>query len=116
MQNSEFSVLWKQYEPLIQAVIELFHPFVEAAVHDLVDGHPVQHALGCRAQLAIFGVYTRKISARAQTYSGFALLYGKVIAHLFGSKITASKLGGADQLKGTKMRASADKADSIEAG
>lgn len=29
---------WKQYEPLIQAVVELFHPFVEAAVHDLKKG------------------------------------------------------------------------------
>jgi predicted transcriptional regulator YheO len=29
---------WKQYEPLIEAVIALFHPFVEAAVHDLKKG------------------------------------------------------------------------------
>ncbi len=35
MSNSEFKMLWKQYEPLIKAVVELFHPFVEAAVHDL---------------------------------------------------------------------------------
>lgn len=32
---------WKQYEPLIQAVVELFHPFVEAAVHDLKKGKVV---------------------------------------------------------------------------
>lgn len=29
---------WKQFEPLIQAIVELFHPFVEAAVHDLKSG------------------------------------------------------------------------------
>jgi predicted transcriptional regulator YheO len=38
MKGNEFSVLWKQYEPMIQAVVELFHPFVEAAVHDLEQG------------------------------------------------------------------------------
>jgi predicted transcriptional regulator YheO len=32
---------WKQYEPLIRAVVELFHPFVEAAVHDLKKGKVV---------------------------------------------------------------------------
>ncbi len=41
MRDSEFSILWKQYEPLIQAVVELFHPFVEAAVHDLEQGKVV---------------------------------------------------------------------------
>ncbi len=30
--------IWKQYEPIIKAVVELFHPFVEAAVHDLSKG------------------------------------------------------------------------------
>ncbi len=29
---------WKQYEPMIQAIVELFHPFVEAAIHDLKEG------------------------------------------------------------------------------
>lgn len=29
---------WKHYESFIKAIIELFHPFVEAAVHDLVSG------------------------------------------------------------------------------
>jgi D-arginine utilization repressor len=38
MQNTPFSALWKQYEPLIKAIVELFHPFVEAAVHDLEQG------------------------------------------------------------------------------
>jgi len=38
MQTAQFTVLWKQYEPLIQAIVELFHPFVEAAVHDLEQG------------------------------------------------------------------------------
>lgn len=38
MRNSEFKLFWKPYEPLIKAVVELFHPFVEAAVHDLVQG------------------------------------------------------------------------------
>lgn len=38
MQNTEFATLWKQHEPLVQAIVELFHPFVEAAVHDLEQG------------------------------------------------------------------------------
>jgi predicted transcriptional regulator YheO len=38
MKNNEFTVLWKQYEPFIQAIVELFHPFAEAAVHDLQKG------------------------------------------------------------------------------
>lgn len=38
MTSSEFSNLWKQYEPLIKAIVELFHPFVEVAVHDLEKG------------------------------------------------------------------------------
>lgn len=38
MQTAQFIALWKQYEPLIQAIVELFHPFVEAAVHDLEQG------------------------------------------------------------------------------
>lgn len=29
---------WKKFEPMIQAIVELFHPFVEAAVHDLKEG------------------------------------------------------------------------------
>ncbi len=41
MRKSEFSMVWKQYEPLIQAIVELFHPFVEAAVHDLKQGKVV---------------------------------------------------------------------------
>lgn len=41
MKDTEFSILWKQYQPLIQAVVELFHPFVEAAVHDLEQGKVV---------------------------------------------------------------------------
>jgi predicted transcriptional regulator YheO len=36
--NREFTDLWKQYEPMVQAIVELFHPFVEAAVHDLQQG------------------------------------------------------------------------------
>lgn len=36
--SKEFEVLWRLYEPLIKAVIEVFHPFVEAAVHDLEKG------------------------------------------------------------------------------
>ena len=39
--NREFEVQWKQYEPIIQAIVELFHPFVEAAVHDLQQGKVV---------------------------------------------------------------------------
>jgi D-arginine utilization repressor len=38
MKNSSFTAHWKQYEPLIKAVVELFHPFAEAAVHDLEQG------------------------------------------------------------------------------
>ena len=29
---------WKSYEPMIKAIVELFYPFVEAAVHDLKKG------------------------------------------------------------------------------
>ncbi len=38
MQDTEFTTLWKQYEPFIKAIVELFHPFAEAAVHDLKKG------------------------------------------------------------------------------
>lgn len=38
MQIEPFTALWKQYEPFVRAVVELFHPFVEAAVHDLEQG------------------------------------------------------------------------------
>lgn len=41
MKKSYFTTIWKQYEPLIKAVVELFHPFVEAAVHDLEKGELV---------------------------------------------------------------------------
>lgn len=30
--------MWKEYEPFIQAIVELFHPLVEVAVHDLEQG------------------------------------------------------------------------------
>jgi D-arginine utilization repressor len=33
-----FNKYWKPYEPFIKAIIELFHPFVEAAIHDLNKG------------------------------------------------------------------------------
>lgn len=36
--KNEFDQYWKPYESLIKAVVELFHPFVEAAVHDLQQG------------------------------------------------------------------------------
>lgn len=36
--SKEFELLWRLYEPLIKAVVEVFHPFVEAAVHDLEKG------------------------------------------------------------------------------
>lgn len=39
--KSEFTLLLKQYEPLIKAVVEVFHPFVEAAVHNLKQGKVV---------------------------------------------------------------------------
>lgn len=41
MSAREFKSLWKQYEPLINAVVEVFHPFVEVAVHDLQKGKVV---------------------------------------------------------------------------
>lgn len=41
MGTSEFEVLWKQYEPLLEAIVELLHPFAEAAVHDLKRGKVV---------------------------------------------------------------------------
>lgn len=40
MKNT-FQKHWKQYEPFIKAIVELFHPFVEAAVHDLNEGRLV---------------------------------------------------------------------------
>jgi D-arginine utilization repressor len=36
--KNEFDECWKHYEPFIKAIVELFHPFVEAAVHDLSKG------------------------------------------------------------------------------
>jgi D-arginine utilization repressor len=36
--KDEFNECWKHYEPFIKAIVELFHPFVEAAVHDLNKG------------------------------------------------------------------------------
>lgn len=36
--GKEFEKYWRHYEPLIKAIVELFHPFVEAAVHDLKRG------------------------------------------------------------------------------
>lgn len=36
--KSEFDESWKHYQPFIQAIVELFHPIVEAAVHDLNKG------------------------------------------------------------------------------
>lgn len=38
MKAKSFSTHWMHYEPLIKAIVELFHPFVEAAVHDLEKG------------------------------------------------------------------------------
>lgn len=38
MKKTQFALVWKQYEPLLKALVELFHPFVEAAVHDLEQG------------------------------------------------------------------------------
>lgn len=37
MEKSHFS----QYEPMLKAIVELFHPFAEAAVHDLEKGEIV---------------------------------------------------------------------------
>lgn len=41
MESSQFVSLWKSYEPFIQAMVDLFSPFVEAAVHDLEKGEVV---------------------------------------------------------------------------
>lgn len=41
MAKEEFNALWGQYEPLIKGIVELFHPFVEVAVHDLEKGEIV---------------------------------------------------------------------------
>lgn len=41
MKNGEFFEHWKLYEPLIKSIVELFHPFVEAAVHDVKEGKVV---------------------------------------------------------------------------
>lgn len=39
--GKEFALLLNQYEPLIKAIVEVFHPFVEAAIHDLERGEIV---------------------------------------------------------------------------
>lgn len=39
--SKNFKKYWKRYESLVQAIVELFHPFVEAAVHDLTSGKVV---------------------------------------------------------------------------
>ena len=36
--RTSFNKIWKPYETFIQAIVELFHPFVEVAVHDLETG------------------------------------------------------------------------------
>lgn len=41
MMKDEFDKCWKLYEPFIKAIVELFHPFVEIAVHDLNKGQLV---------------------------------------------------------------------------
>lgn len=41
MKTDQFKILWEQYEPLIKAIVELFYPFVEVAVHDLEQGQLV---------------------------------------------------------------------------
>jgi len=38
MTTKSFNTYWMQYEPLIKAIVELFHPLIEAAVHDLEKG------------------------------------------------------------------------------
>lgn len=38
MKEKEFTLIWKRYEPLIQALTKLLHPFVEIAVHNLKEG------------------------------------------------------------------------------
>ncbi len=36
--QKQFTTIWKNYEPMMKAIVELFHPFVEVAVHDLEQG------------------------------------------------------------------------------
>lgn len=38
MSHSKSKEFWMLYEPFIKSVVELFHPFVEVAVHDLQKG------------------------------------------------------------------------------
>ena len=38
MKKTAFMSIWKRHEPFIKAVVELFSPFVEVAVHDLEEG------------------------------------------------------------------------------
>ncbi len=33
--------MWQEYEPLLKALVELFHPFIEIAIHDLEKGEIV---------------------------------------------------------------------------
>lgn len=39
--KNKFERHWKHYEPFIKALVELFHPFLEVAVHDLNKGELV---------------------------------------------------------------------------
>ena len=62
----EFTTIWKQYEPFIKGIVELFHPFVEAAVHDLEEGAIVaiyhnisQRRVGDPSPLKELGVDTK---------------------------------------------------------
>lgn len=66
MAKSYFTTLWKQYEPMIKAIVELFHPFAEAAVHDLEKGRIValyhnlsQRKVGDRSPLHELKVETK---------------------------------------------------------
>lgn len=41
MEKNDPVVYWQRYEPMIQAIVELFHPFVEVSIHDLREGKVV---------------------------------------------------------------------------
>lgn len=38
MSKKTFEKELKRYQPFIESIVELFHPYVEAAVHDLKSG------------------------------------------------------------------------------
>ncbi len=66
---------WKHYIPLLEAIVELFTPLVEVAVHDLKKGELValyhnlsQRKVGDPSPLKLFGIETKDFPDRFPPY------------------------------------------------